>query len=127
METILVSKINSGAYMPRESYKGCYDLYLPLDTEIKEGWNIIPLGFSLDIPSGIGMLVGCAEENILSGYTDKDEIKQDIEVVSSFVPSEDCREVCVSVFSYGEFVLPAGTLIASARVVSTPDVELKEV
>ena len=126
MEKILIKKIEPWAYMPREVYHGCYDLFLSNLTQLSEGWNMVPLGFSLEVPKGIGILVQCSEENMMSGYFDEDDIEQDIEIIPSFISSEDHREVCVSLYSYRDCIMPAGTLIASMRVVSVPDVELVE-
>lgn len=126
MEKILVREIDSWAYMPREVYHGCYDLFLHNLTQLSEGWNMIPMGFFLEIPEGMGMLVQCSEENMMSGYFDEDGIEREIDIVPSFISSDDHREVCVSLYSHRECIMSAGTLIASMRVVSVPDVELVE-
>lgn len=55
--------LEDGATMPQKATEGAaaYDLYCPIDTRIKRGRNVVPLGFRLQMPVGIQAQVEAAD------------------------------------------------------------------
>lgn len=50
--TIKIKKLSDKAIMPKRATEGsvAYDVYVPEDTVIKQGRQIIPLGFAIELP-----------------------------------------------------------------------------
>lgn len=52
---IKIKKLNKNAVMPKRSTDGAigYDLFIPMDMQVYQGRNALPLNFALEIPKGI--------------------------------------------------------------------------
>lgn len=114
--------------MPQKATEGAaaYDLYCPIDTRIKRGRNVVPLGFRLQMPVGIQ-----AQVEPRSGFSAKgmegypvyweneyrisaEPCRMDADVITGKIDA-DYRGICgviVNNHADREFILKAGTRFA---------------
>ena len=144
-------KLHEGALLPKKATEGsaAYDLYVPEDTIIKPGRQVIPLGFAMEMPSGYealidarsgfsskgmeGYLVG--EVYSQDGYARSEEkvmslkpTRFDCDVLQGKIDSDYREGVGVIVHSRtdNEFLVKAGTRIAQMTFLKVETVEWEE-
>ena len=140
-------KLNGGIMPVKCSkYAAAYDLFVPFDTELKYGRQVVDLKFSMELPHGYaaiiqprsgftckGMQVVALVKNVLYallGLKDK-EMRVDADVNIGLVDEDYRDNVGALVKSnyrsiFRKAVIPAGTRIAQMRIVRIPDTELIE-
>ena len=128
-----------GGRLPVKKHVGdaCYDLYVPEDYELKDGRQIIPLGFKIQLPHGF-----CAQIRPRSGYSSQGlEIKgtdarHDADVITGIVDENYRGEVGVIIVNHkwrvmnseNKFVHPVvakGTRIAQMQIVRVPETDFE--
>ena len=138
-------KLNGGI-MPQKATAGAaaYDLYVPEDTILKPGRQVIDLKFSIELPHGYaatiqprsgfsakGMEVICSYS--LSEFNMEEYTRMDADVTRGLIDEDYRGNVGVIVYcKYGcnpefTFTLLKGTRIAQMQIVEVPQVELIEV
>ena len=114
-----------GGWMPKQSveYSAGYDLYVPFDTIVKKGRQIIPLGIKMGLPPGIdGHIRPRSGFSIkgMEGYTIprfkwlKPKLKRfDADVIEGTVDCGYMDEIGVIINNHDKpFVIEGGTRIA---------------
>lgn len=147
MEQVKI-KLNGGIMPTKGSeFAAAYDLYVPENTELKYGRQVIDLKFSIELPHGYAAII-----QPRSGFTCKGmqvqamirhwwfmllgvfskEKRVDADVMVGLV-DEDYRDSVGALVKsnylpiFRKAVIPKGTRIAQMRVVGVPDTELKDV
>lgn len=147
MEQVKI-KLNGGIMPTKGSeFAAAYDLYVPEDTELKYGRQVIDLKFSIELPHGYAAII-----QPRSGFTCKGmqvqamirhwwfmllgifskEKRVDADVMLGLI-DEDYRDSVGALVKsnylpiFRKAVIPKGTRIAQMRVVGVPDTELKDV
>ena len=133
---VKIKKTNSEAYMPTKGTDGAaaYDLYVPQDTTIQSGRNIIKLGIAMQLPHNFA-----AEIEPRSGYSAKGfegvtlsgtERRFDCDVIHGLIDEDYRGEVGVIVKNNDEpFIAKRGQRIAQMiihRINCTTLVEVAE-
>lgn len=133
-----VSIMLRGGIMPRRMHASdaCYDICVPEDTVLREGRQVIPLGFSLAMPPTL-----CAAIESRSGFASqgmevevsvgdiKGKCRIDADVLRGIVDSGYRGEVGAIVRvgrldHMKRYVLPKGTRIAQMKFESVPECTL---
>lgn len=147
MEQVKI-KLNGGIMPTKGSeFAAAYDLYVPENTELKYGRQVIDLKFSIELPHGYAAII-----QPRSGFTCKGmqvqamirhwwfmllgvfskEKHVDADVMLGLI-DEDYRDSVGALVKsnylpiFRKAVIPKGTRIAQMRVVGVPDTELKDV
>lgn len=146
MEQVKI-KLNGGIMPTKGSeFAAAYDLYVPEDTELKFGRQVIDLKFSIEIPHGYAAIIQAR-----SGFTCKGMLVQslirkwwfmllgvfskekrvDADVVVGLVDEDYRDNVGALVKSrfipiFRKAILPKGTRIAQMRFVQIPETTLVE-
>ena len=128
-------RLDKNAELPRCEFGDSigYDLIIPDGVTVKKGGGVIPLGFSVSLPKGVGMFVvprsGAAVKGVLGWKSRKDyesgsEPKRfDCEVRLGLVDPGYSGEVGIIVKNNGsQFYVPAGSSFAQAVFIRTLDV-----
>ena len=128
-----------GGCVPQRKHVGdaCYDLFVPEDTELKDGRQVINLGIKIQLPHGF-----CAHIRPRSGYASQGiEIKNstkphDADVITGIIDENYRGEIGVIVDNHkwrvmdenGKIVRPIvakGTRIAQMEIVRVPQTEFQ--
>lgn len=147
MEQVKI-KLNGGI-MPTKGSKfaAAYDLYVPEDTELKYGRQVIDLKFSIELPHGYAAIIqprsgfSCKGMQVqamirhwwfmLLGVFSKEK-RVDADVMLGLI-DEDYRDSVGALVKSNylpilrKAVIPKGTRIAQMRIVQVPQSELLEV
>ena len=135
-------KLNGGI-MPKKATDGAaaYDLYVPEDTEIQSGRQIIDLKFSIELPQGYAATIQPRSGFSAKGleavvddryFDDESELydkRLDADVIRGLI---DCDYrgsvgVILKVDEYHDIMLiKKGTRIAQMQIVQVPQIELVE-
>lgn len=138
IQTIKIKRLSDKAMLPAKAHSddAAYDLYVPQDFEIREGRQIVPMGFAMQLPNGY-----CAEIHPRSGYASKgmeghpcrminypEEVHRfDADVVYGLIDAGYRGQVGVIVHSHDRFVLRAGTRIAQIVIHKVESTAIEEV
>lgn len=141
-------KLNGGIMPTKGSpLAAAYDLYVPEDTELKYGRQVIGLKFSIELPHGYAAVIhprsgftckGMQVQKIIRSWwlmlfgVFSKEARVDADVVVGLVDEDYRGEVGALVKSnylplFRKAVIPKGTRIAQMRIVQVPDTCLSEV
>jgi len=125
-------------------YAAAYDLYVPENTELKYGRQVIDLKFSMELPHGYAAIIqprsgfSCKGMSVhtlirhwwlmLLGIFSKEK-RIDADVIVGLVDEDYRNDVGALVVSrykslIRKAVIPKGTRIAQMRIVAVPDTEL---
>ena len=147
MEQVKI-KLNGGIMPTKGSeFAAAYDLYVPEDTELKYGRQVIDLKFSIELPHGYAAIIqprsgfSCKGMQVqamirlwwfmLLGVFSKEK-RVDADVIVGLI-DEDYRDNVGALVKSNYFpifrkaVIPKGTRIAQMRIIKVPDTELKDV
>ena len=147
MEQVKI-KLNGGIMPTKGSeFAAAYDLYVPENTELKYGRQVIDLKFSIELPHGYAAIIqprsGFASKGMavqamirhwwfmLLGIFSKEK-RVDADVIVGLV-DEDYRDSVGALVKsnylpiFRKAVIPKGTRIAQMRIVQVPQSELLEV
>lgn len=142
METIKI-KLNGGM-MPKKAtpFDAAYDVYVPEDFEVREGRQLIDLGFSIEMPHGMGAFIRARSGFLLKGIEAVEEMYDGSKYIirlNSFTPTGliDCGYrghlgvICISQHlpclpKCERIYIPKGTRICQLQFVAVPDTELVE-
>ena len=124
--------------MPQKQHTGdaAFDLYVPRDTELKPGRQVLDLGFALELPHGFAATIQPRSGLSIKGMEVKDKrgsdniLHIDADIIRGLV--DECYRghvgVIFKVFDTNAscYFIPKGTRIAQMQIVSVPDIELVE-
>lgn len=126
-----------GGMMPerKSALAAAYDLYVPRDTVLRDGRQVLDLGFSMELPRGF-----CAVVQPRSGFSargmevtaeDGAPVRADADVIIGLVDEDYRGHVGVIVdarlHGRGRLLLKKGTRIAQMRIAAVPDTVLRAV
>ena len=124
--------------MPKKQHEGdaAFDLYVPRDTKLVKGRQLLNLGFALELPHGYAATIQPRSGLSIKGMEVVDTrgsneiLHIDADIIRGLV--DECYRGPVGIiFKVFEdnascYVIPRGTRIAQMQIVRVPDVELIE-
>lgn len=141
MEQIKI-KLNGGM-MPKKAtpFDAAYDMYVPVDTDIRSGRQLIHTGVSMDIPHGLAAFVRQRSGYSLKGtdvvgvtFNGKEEkFRVDADVMTGLIDEKYKGDVGIILnvhnieAYYRRVYIKAGTRLAQLQFVQTPPTVLEEV
>lgn len=129
METIRIKRLSEDALIPVRATDGaaCFDLYVPKDTPIQKGRNVIPLDIAIELPHGTYAEVRPRSGFSAKGFEDITGCRRDADVLHGVVDADYRGNVGVIVRSEDYFVVAKGTRVAQMLICSYLSSELAEV
>ncbi len=125
--------------MPKRAYYGDagFDVFMPRDTVLRRGRQMIDLGFALELPRGYAATIQPRSGFSVKGMEVMDKrgsgelVRIDADIIRGLV-DEGYRGhvgVIVKVFEKDAscYILQKGTRIAQMQIVAVPEMELEEV
>jgi dUTP pyrophosphatase len=134
-----------GGMMPKKAtpYDAAYDVYVPEDFEVGEGRQLIDLGFSMEMPHGMGAFIRARSgflKNGIEAVEETNDGKKYSVHIDSFTPTGliDCGYrghlgvICVTwnisrLWNSKRIYIPKGTRICQLQFVAVPYTDLIEV
>lgn len=111
-----IKKLKEGAAAPKRATDGAagYDLFIPEDTVVRPGRNIIPLGFAIEIPMGVVGKIESRSGFASKGMEDYEGNRRDADVIDGKIDPDYRGGVGVIINSHENypFRLAAGTRVA---------------
>lgn len=128
METIKVKRLSEDAYLPMRATDGaaCFDLYVPRETAIHKGRNIIPLDIAIELPQGTYAEIRPRSGFSAKGMEDVIGCRRDADVLHGCVDEDYRGNVGVIIRSEDFFVIGRGTRIAQMLISEYRQCELVE-
>ena len=114
METIRIKRLSEDALLPVRATDGaaCFDLYVPKDTPVSKGRNIIPLDFAIELPEGTYADIRPRSGFSAKGVEDITGCRRDADVLLGTIDCDYRGNVGVIIRSEDYFVVSKGTRIA---------------
>ena len=136
---IKIKPLTQQAYLPKKATKGAaaYDVYIPKSVIIRQGRQIIPLDFAIEIPYGYEAKIeprsgfsskGMEGVSVLAAYDGKTIGRFNCDVIQGKIDSD--YRGCVGVIVNNqdcEFSMIRGTRIAQLTIYKVEDIEFEEV
>ena len=128
METIRIKRLSEDAFIPMRATDGaaCFDLYVPRETAIQKGRNVIPLDFAIELPRGTYADIRPRSGFSAKGMEDHHGCRRDAEVLLGTIDEDDRGNVGVIIRSEDFFVIAKGTRIAQMLIGEYRQCELAE-
>lgn len=129
METIRIKRLSEDALLPVRATDGaaCFDLYVPKDTPIKKGRNIIPLDIAIELPSDTYAEIRPRSGFSAKGFEDVTGCRRDADVLHGCVDADYRGNVGVIVKSEDYFIVAKGTRVAQMLISRYQPCEFLEV
>lgn len=129
METIRIKRLSEDALIPVRATDGaaCFDLYVPKDTPIQKGRNVIPLDIAIELPHGTYAEIRPRSGFSAKGFEDVTGCRRDADVLHGIVDADYRGNVGVIVRSEDYFVVAKGTRVAQMLICSYLPSEFVEV
>lgn len=136
---VRIKPLTQQAYLPKKATKGAaaYDVYIPRNVIIRQGRQIIPLDFAIEIPYGYEAKIeprsgfsskGMEGVSVLAAYDGKTIGRFNCDVIQGKIDSD--YRGCVGVIVNNqdcEFSMIRGTRIAQLTIYKVEDIEFEEV
>lgn len=118
METIKIKRLSQDALIPMKATEGaaCFDLYVPRDTPIQKGRNVIPLDFAIELPEGTYAEIRPRSGFSAKGMEDINGCRRDADVLLGTIDEDYRGSVGVIVRSEDFFIIGKGTRIAQMLI-----------
>lgn len=118
METIRIKRLSEDALVPVRATDGaaCFDLYVPKDTPIQKGRNIIPLDIAIELPQGTYAEIRPRSGFSAKGFEDITGCRRDADVLHGVVDADYRGNVGVIVRSEDYFIVAKGTRAAQMLI-----------
>lgn len=118
METIRIKRLSEDALVPVRATDGaaCFDLYVPKDTPIQKGRNIIPLDIAIELPQGTYAEIRPRSGFSAKGFEDITGCRRDADVLHGVVDADYRGNVGVIVRSEDYFIVAKGTRVAQMLI-----------
>lgn len=129
MEKIRIKKLSEDALIPIRATDGaaCFDLYVPRDTPIQKGRNIIPLDIAIELPRGFYADIRPRSGFSAKGFEDITGCRRDADVLLGTIDEDYRGNVGVIVRSEDYFVVAKGTRVAQMLIGNYYPCDLEEV
>lgn len=129
METIKIKRLSKDALIPVRATDGaaCFDLYVPKDTPIQKGRNIIPLDLSIELPHGYYAEIRPRSGFSAKGFEDVTGCRRDADVLHGICDEDYRGNIGVIVRSEDYFIVGKGTRVAQMLIGTYLPCELAEV
>lgn len=118
MGTIRIKRLSEDALIPMRATDGaaCFDLYVPKDTPIQKGRNIIPLDIAIELPAGTYAEIRPRSGFSAKGFEDITGCRRDADVLHGCIDADYRGNVGVIVRSEDYFVVAKGTRVAQMLI-----------
>ena len=120
------------AFLPKKGTNGAaaYDVYVPKSTFVKEGRQVIPLDFGIELPYGYEAKIeprsGFSSKGMEGLYSSTERRRFDCDVLQGKIDSDYRGNVGVIVHNRDcEFLLERGTRIAQLTIYKVEDIEFE--
>ena len=125
-----MKRLSEDAIIPQKATKGsaAYDVYLPKDTIIRCGRQVIPLDIAIAVPYGYEAKIEPRSGFSSKGMLDRNNERNDADVIVGKIDSDyrlGIGVIIVSRESY-PFTLQKGTRVAQLTVYKVEDVDWEE-
>jgi dUTP pyrophosphatase len=129
MKTIGIKKLSEDAIIPMKATDGaaCFDLYIPRETAIQKGRNVIPLDIAIELPHGTRADIRPRSGFSAKGMEDITGCRRDADVLLGTVDEDYKGNIGVIIRSEDYFVLGRGTRVAQMMIADYYPCELVEV
>jgi dUTP pyrophosphatase len=129
METIKIKRLSEDALIPMRTTDGaaCFDLYVPKDTPIQKGRNVIPLDLAIELPSGTYADIRPRSGFSTKGFEDITGCRRNADVLLGTIDEDYRGNIGVIVKSEDYFVVAKGTRVAQMLIGNYHSCELIEV
>ena len=128
METIKIKRLSEEALLPVKATEGaaCFDLYVPRETAIQKGRNVIPLDIAIELPRGTYAEIRPRSGFSAKGFEDVHGCRRDADVLHGCIDEDFRGNIGVIVRSEDFFVIAKGTRIAQMLIGEYRQCELVE-
>lgn len=118
METIKIKRLSEDALLPVKATDGaaCFDLYVPKDTPICKGRNVVQLDLAIELPHGTYAEVRPRSGFSAKGMEDITGCRRDADVLHGIVDEDYRGNIGVIIRSEDYFVIKKGTRIAQMLI-----------
>ena len=129
MEAIKIKKLSEDALIPVRATDGaaCFDLYIPRETAIQKGRNVVPLDLAIELPHGTYAEIRPRSGFSAKGMEDVHGCRRDADVLHGCVDCDFRGNIGVIIRSEDFFVLGKGTRVAQMLIANYRLCELEEV
>ena len=129
METIGIKRLSEDALIPIRATDGaaCFDLYIPRETAIQQGRNVIPLDIAIELPQGTYAEIRPRSGFSAKGMEDVHGCRRDADVLHGCRDCDYKGNIGVIIRSEDFFVLGKGTRIAQMLIANYRLCELEEI
>lgn len=129
METIKIKRLSEDALLPVKATDGaaCFDLYVPKDTPICKGRNIVQLDLAIELPRGTYAEVRPRSGFSAKGMEDITGCRRDADVLHGIVDEDYRGNIGVIIRSEDYFIIKKGTRIAQMLIGEYRQCEFAEV
>lgn len=128
METIRIKRLSENALIPVKGTEGaaCFDLYVPKDTPIHKGRNVVPLDLAIELPHGTYADIRPRSGFSAKGMEDITGCRRDADVLLGTIDEDFRGNMGVIIRSEDFFVLGKGTRVAQMLIGEYRQCELVE-
>lgn len=118
METIKIKRLSEDALLPVKATDGaaCFDLYVPKDTPICKGRNVVQLDLAIELPHGTYAEVRPRSGFSAKGMEDITGCRRDADVLHGIVDEDYRGNIGVIIRSKDYFIIKKGTRIAQMLI-----------
>lgn len=118
LQKIKIKRLSEDALIPVRATDGaaCFDLYVPKDTPIQKGRNVIPLDIAIELPMGTYAEIRPRSGFSSKGFEDITGCRRNADVIHGTIDSDYRGNVGVIVKSEDYFVVAKGTRVAQMLV-----------
>jgi dUTP pyrophosphatase len=118
METIKIKRLSEDALLPVKATDGaaCFDLYVPKDTPICKGRNVVQLDLAIELPHGTYAEVRPRSGFSAKGMEDITGCRRDADVLHGIVDEDYRGNIGVIIRSEDYFIIKKGTRIAQMLI-----------
>lgn len=129
METIRIKRLSEDALIPVKATEGaaCFDLYVPKDTPIQKGRNIVPLDIAIELPQGTYAEIRPRSGFSAKGFEDVNGCRRDADVLHGCIDCDYRGNIGVIVKSEDFFIVAKGTRVAQMLIGEYRQCKLVEV
>jgi len=129
METIKIKRLSEDALLPVKATDGaaCFDLYVPKDTAIRKGRNVVQLDLAIELPHGTYAEVRPRSGFSAKGIEDITGCRRDADVLHGCIDEDFRGNIGVIIRSEDYFIIQKGTRIAQMLIGEYRQCEFAEV
>lgn len=115
---IKIKRLSEDALIPVRATNGaaCFDLYVPRDTPIQKGRNVIPLDLAIELPGGFYAEIRPRSGFSAKGFEDITGCRRDADVLHGVIDCDFRGNMGVIVRSEDYFIVAKGTRVAQMLI-----------